>query len=130
VKIFLSQGLAPKPLIMVKSLWEEASDGVSPKWQSQLVALADKACNRTVILGKVVEKQKICRDKQWKVYKPNGHKVCIRDILEKVAFWLAKVKTIGDLICSFDPLHASLPCAGAQFLLTVSRWRYLSIWAC
>jgi len=90
VKIFLSQGLATKPLIMAKSLWEEASDGVSPKWQSQLVALADKACNRTVILGKVVEKQKICRDKQWKVYKPNGHKVCIRDILEKVAFWLSE----------------------------------------
>jgi hypothetical protein len=38
-----------------------------------------------------------------------------------VAFWVDKVKETGDIIVQFDPVHASLPWAGARFLLTVSH---------
>lgn len=105
---------------MAQSLWEEAADKVNTRWQDQLVALSDKSCNPSALLAKVLEKQKICRDKQWRVYKPNGHRVFVREILENVATWVSKVQAVGDVICSFDPVHASLPWAGARFLLTVS----------
>ena len=45
--------------------------------------------------------------------------VYIRDVLGKVAFWLQKVKSVGDIVSSFDPVHAALPWAGIRFLLVV-----------
>ena len=46
--------------------------------------------------------------------------VFVRDILERVAFWLDKLKSVGDVISSFDPVHLALPWAGVRFLLVVT----------
>jgi len=45
--------------------------------------------------------------------------VYIRDVLGKVAFWLDKIKSVGDVVASFDPVHAALPWAGVRFLIVV-----------
>jgi hypothetical protein len=106
---------------MEKSHWEEAANNVPMKWQEQLQALSDLSCGPSILLDSVIKKQADCRAKQWQCRKPNGHKVYVRDILEKVAFWVDKVKETGDIIVQFDPVHACLPWAGVRFLLTVSH---------
>jgi hypothetical protein len=105
---------------MEHSLWEDAAKEVAAKWQEQLRALTDLSCGPSALLSSVSQEQADCRAKQWKYQKPNGQKVYVRDILEKVAFWLEKVKDVGDVLVQYDPAHASLPWAGARFLLTVS----------
>jgi hypothetical protein len=104
---------------MKLSLWEEAAKTVEPKWQDQLNALTDLSCGPDQLLEDVLEKQKLCRSRGWKCCKPNGQKVYVRDILEKVAFCLGKVQQIGDVAVQYDPVHAALPWAGARFLLMV-----------
>jgi hypothetical protein len=106
---------------MEKSYWEEAANNIPMKWQEQLRALSDLSCGPSVLLDSVIKEQADCRAKQWQCRKPNGHKVYVRDILEKVAFWVDKVKETGDIIVQFDPVHACLPWAGVRFLLAVSH---------
>src|ERR1700761_2436541 len=104
----------------MKRNWEEAAKAVPIKWEEQLRALNDLSCGPSELLNSVVKEQAHCRARQWECRKPNGHRVYVRDILEKVSAWVDKVKEIGDVIVQFDPVHASLPWAGARFLLTVS----------
>jgi hypothetical protein len=106
---------------MKKSNWEEAAKNVPIKWEEQLRALTDLSCGPSELLESVIKEKARCREKQWQFRKPNGHRVHVRDILEKVAFWVDKVKEVGDIIVQFDPVHASLPWAGARFLLSVSH---------
>ena len=115
------QNLDPEDAAMVQSLWQEAAKDVAVKWQEQLLALADLSCGPSALLDNVTREQAHCRARQWKCHKPNGQKVYLRDILEKVAFWLEKVKDVGDVLVQYDPVHSSLPWAGARFLLTVSH---------
>jgi hypothetical protein len=119
--ILSHQKLDPEHVAMKQSLWEEAAKDVAVKWQEQLRALTDLSCGPSALLDNVTKEQADCRAKQWKCHKPNGQKVYVRDILEKVAFWLEKVKDVGDILVQYDPVHSSLPWAGARFLLTVSH---------
>jgi hypothetical protein len=119
--ILSHQKLNPEHVAMEQSLWEEAAKDVAVKWQEQLRALTDLSCGPSALLDNVTKEQADCRAKQWKCHKPNGQKVYVRDILEKVAFWLEKVKDVGDVLVQYDPAHASLPWAGARFLLMVSH---------
>ena len=45
--------------------------------------------------------------------------IIIRDLLEKVSFWVSKFKEAVDVAVQFDPLHASLPWAAVRSLLQV-----------
>ncbi|KAI1027619.1 hypothetical protein LB504_011731 [Fusarium proliferatum] len=42
-----------------------------------------------------------------------------RKYFDKIIYWLDKVKGIGDVISSFDPVHAALPWAAFRFALQV-----------
>lgn len=64
------------------------------------------------------ERQTECEDQRWK-FELKGRKIIIRDVLEKIIVWIDKVKQIGDIAVSFDPVHAALPWAGIRFLLQV-----------
>lgn len=68
--------------------------------------------------SEVVKKQIACEDRRWK-FELNGHQIVLREVAEKIIFWIDKFKEIGDIAVNFDPVHASLPWAGMRFLLEV-----------
>ena len=41
------------------------------------------------------------------------------DLFCKVIRWINLFKQVGDAAVQYDPVHASLPCAGVRFLLQV-----------
>jgi hypothetical protein len=45
--------------------------------------------------------------------------IILRDVAEKIVFWLDKFKEVGDVAVNFDPVHAALPWAGVRLLLQV-----------
>jgi hypothetical protein len=104
----------------MESLWEQAaaSKEIGLKWKPQLDGLFDLSCGPGALLFNVQKSRDECREKQWNVTL-NGRKIYARDILERCSTWLEKVKQVGDIVTSFDPVHAALPWAGARLLLTV-----------
>lgn len=67
----------------------------------------------------VQEKQKAYLQKCWTL-KTNAGRIIVRDILDKVAFWINKFKEIVDVATQFDPSQMSLPWTGVRFLLQVT----------
>lgn len=65
-----------------------------------------------------VKKRIECENRRWKL-EVNGRRIILRDVAEKIIFWIDKFKQIGDIAVNFDPVHASLPWAGIRFLLEV-----------
>ncbi|PNP78932.1 hypothetical protein FNYG_07797 [Fusarium nygamai] len=53
--------------------------------------------------------------KKQKDLEKSGHR--FRKYFDKIIHWLDKVKGIGDVISSFDPVHAALPWAAFRFAL-------------
>lgn len=68
----------------------------------------------------LVQKQELkAQERKWKWKKKNGQVIIIRDIFVKLAIWIEKFKSIGDIVVQYDPIHASLPWAFVRFLLQV-----------
>lgn len=65
-----------------------------------------------------VKKQAECESNCWK-FEINGRQIILRDVVGKIIAWIDKFKQIGDIVVSFDPVHAALPWAGIRFLLEV-----------
>jgi ankyrin repeat domain-containing protein 50 len=59
-----------------------------------------------------------CDGKRWK-FAFNGQQVILRDVAQKIFYWLQKFKEAGDITVNFDPVHAALPWAAFRFLLQV-----------
>ncbi|KAI4122117.1 MAG: hypothetical protein LQ338_005993 [Usnochroma carphineum] len=61
------------------------------------------------------------RDETWKnrlsVKRRNGEKLFIYDIFGKIAKWIEKFVSIGDVAVQYDPAHAALPWAAVRFVL-------------
>lgn len=55
---------------------------------------------------------------KWSV-KAGKHKLELRPLFDSMIKWLDKFKGIGDLVSSFDPVHAALPWAAFRFVLQV-----------
>nr|RBQ91389.1 hypothetical protein FVER53263_13197 [Fusarium verticillioides] len=53
--------------------------------------------------------------KKQKDFEKSNHK--FRKYFDKIIHWLDKVKGIGDVVSSFDPVHAALPWAAFRFAL-------------
>lgn len=65
------------------------------------------------------QKQKEVVDaKSWK-YTKDGEQIVLRDVADKLIYWVDRFKAIGDVVASCDPTHAALPWAGCRFLLEV-----------
>ena len=64
------------------------------------------------------KKRNDCEAQRWK-FKLKGRQIILRDVAEKIIFWVDKFKQIGDIAVNFDQVHASLPWAGVRFLLEV-----------
>ncbi|KAJ3954087.1 hypothetical protein N0V92_009425 [Colletotrichum tropicale] len=49
--------------------------------------------------------------------KAGKHKMELRPLFDNMVKWIAKFKGIGDVVSSFDPVHAALPWAAFRFVL-------------
>ncbi|KAH8594471.1 hypothetical protein B0O99DRAFT_687700 [Bisporella sp. PMI_857] len=105
---------------MTVNLWQEAASTLDQKLQVQLAKLGKSGGGPDGLLRIVQEKREECIAKQWTCRNFKGQRVYVKEIFEKVALWLDKVKGVGDIVSSFDPVHAALPWAGARFLITLA----------
>ena len=61
-----------------------------------------------------------CIRKKWKYTRSNGKTVALRDVFDKVLYWVEMFKTIiGDVVAQHVPAFGALPWAGVGFLLNV-----------
>lgn len=65
------------------------------------------------------EMKKTYEKNGWTYTKKSGEIIVLRDIADKVINWIDRFKEIGDVVASFDPVHAALPWAGCRLLLEV-----------
>ena len=77
--------------------------------------------NKHDVLAQVLrtarEKRQLCLQNRWKLKKPSGEVVVLRDLMEKIISWLDTFKAIGDVAMQYDTAHASLAWASVRFLL-------------
>lgn len=73
------------------------------------------------VLAAANEKKDQMRDKQWKYTRSHGTTVVFRDIFDKIALRLNKLKDIGDTLTQVDRLNAGVPWAVIKFFLRVRR---------
>ncbi|KAK6839301.1 hypothetical protein PG987_005167 [Apiospora arundinis] len=104
--------------IPAPSLWEKAFDSLDAGLRDKLAA--NKINDRTIldaVLRLVEDRRAESQRKQWSFKKPGGETIIVRHVLEKIVFWIKSVQSVGDVVVSFDPVHAALPWAAFRFLL-------------
>ncbi|KAF7889956.1 uncharacterized protein EAF02_002371 [Botrytis sinoallii] len=111
-------GAAPYVKTQSEDLWNEALKQVQFTNISALVAAGLERRQILVEILDLVQKQELkAQERKWKWKKKNGQVIIIRDIFVKLAIWIEKFKSIGDIVVQYDPIHASLPWAAVRFLL-------------
>lgn len=70
------------------------------------------------LIIKTKKKQTECKENSYK-FNFLGREIFLEDVAEKIVFWLNKVKDLGDVAASFDPVHAGIPWAVIKFCLQV-----------
>ncbi|TGO46429.1 hypothetical protein BOTNAR_0588g00050 [Botryotinia narcissicola] len=101
-----------------EDLWNEALKQVQFTNTSALVAAGLERLQILVEILDLVQKQELkAQERKWKWKKKNGQLIIIRVIFVKLAIWMEKFKSIGDIVVQYDPIHASLPWAVVRFLL-------------
>lgn len=109
-------------------LWEIAQRQIDGDLSS--FPVSDTSDRRDIladILVIVREAEQASLQKRWKWKNRKGEVVILRDVFAKIAVWVDRLKSIGDIIVQYDPVHSALPWAAARFLLQVSCDRYLDI---
>ncbi|KAL1622360.1 hypothetical protein SLS54_004924 [Diplodia seriata] len=104
-----------------KSLWDRAFDELDAHDRQRLAAVQpDRLTVLEDVLDSVEQKKQTCLEKRWAIRKPNGDRVILRDLCEKVVCWIDKFKAVGDAATQYDPGHAALPWAAVRFVLQVA----------
>ena len=105
---------------LVRDLWGLAFEKLSLEDKEAMLSIMSSS--KLDILRHLhtaaVKKRTDCEDRRWK-FELNGRHIILRDVAEKIIFWIDKFKQIGDIAVNFDPVHALLPWAGLRFLLEV-----------
>ncbi|TGO16238.1 hypothetical protein BTUL_0030g00230 [Botrytis tulipae] len=113
-----THGAAPYVKTKSEDLWNEALKQVQFTNTSALVAAGLERRQILVEILDLVQKQELkAQERKWKWKRKNGQVIIIRDIFVKLAIWMEKFKSIGDIVVQYDPIHASLPWAVVRFLL-------------
>ncbi|KAJ5680260.1 hypothetical protein N7536_011399 [Penicillium majusculum] len=105
-----------------ENLWTLAFHSLPPATKEALEKYQNEKHIETVdtTLKAVRDKQIVCLQKRWTIKTKAGKRLIVRDVLDKVAFWLNRFKEVGDIAVQYDPTHASLPWAGVRVLLQAS----------
>ncbi|OJD14083.1 hypothetical protein AJ78_05529, partial [Emergomyces pasteurianus Ep9510] len=106
-----------------RDLWFQALQKLANDEQQIIIAIQSikaTACPLSDSIAELVQmtrrKQEECESKYYR-FSLRGKQLILRDVAEKVIFWLNKFKGIGDVAVGFDQAHASLPWAGVRFML-------------
>jgi ankyrin repeat domain-containing protein 50 len=108
-----------------RDLWLDALQTLSEDEQQAIQNIQPSKATQSPLSGRIEELVSITRMKQGECEKKSykfcfqGKEIILRDVAEKIVFWLDKFKAVGDVIANFDPVHASLPWAGVRLLLQV-----------
>ncbi|KAJ4304648.1 hypothetical protein N0V90_000174 [Kalmusia sp. IMI 367209] len=103
------------------TLWKIALDTLCEEDRSLINVPVDDSIDLIEdVLSVVKEKERLCRDKRWKVTKKNGQQIILRDLFEKSAKWIQRFKEVGDIAVQYDTTAASLPWAAVRLVLQVS----------
>jgi ankyrin repeat protein len=80
-----------------------------------------KTGKRDVALAalKVAEaKRQQALKRRWRIRRSSSQDdIIVRDVMEKVIYWIRRFKEVGDQMVQYDPGHAALPWAAFRFLL-------------
>lgn len=94
--------LSSLPVNSEPTLWEKAVNSLSAEDQHLFIIPGH---GKLDVLQDVKEltsiKMKLCEEKQWKL-QWTGKTIIVRDLANKVLFWVAKFKEIGDTVVQFD----------------------------
>ena len=102
-------------------LWKHARQLLDSKELELLDSSSDGADASTVLsdLQKLAqEKRAAAQSSAWTI-DFGGRRIALRDVAGKIAVWASSFKEIGDVIVSFDPVHAALPWAAMRLILQV-----------
>jgi len=113
------------PTSPTRDLWFDALQTLSEEEQKAIQHIQPIQAVQLPLSGRIEELVKITRTKQHECereyykFRFQGQEIILRDVAEKIIFWLNKFKAIGDIVVNIDPVHAGLPWAGVRFLLQV-----------
>lgn len=101
--------------------WQLAFDSLDPATKAIIdSAETGKRDVPAAALAAAKARHDFCLKRRWKITKPNGDAIIVRNVVEKIVKWINKFKEVGDVAVQYDPSHASLPWAGVRFLLQLT----------
>ncbi|KAF4471002.1 ankyrin 1, partial [Fusarium albosuccineum] len=117
----MATNTSPPSPTHTQSLWDRAFDSLNGDLKLALnQARTQKRDILAAVLKAAEDKRATCLRRGWKFKRSNGEVVIIRDLLEKIAKWIDRFKTVGDVAVQFDASSASLPWAAVRFLLQIT----------
>lgn len=107
------------------SLWDIALQNIALQnisIQCREILMTYKSERDVLIkLRNLVEaRQDQCVARKWKI-EYRGRQLILRDLAQKTLKWIDAFKQVGDVVVSFDPVHAALPWAVIRFFLQVFK---------
>lgn len=110
--------------ITTSNLWHAAVAMLDPNQRAKLAQAKGSTFNLLASVREEAERKKnLCLRKRWKV-QLGGKQIVLRDLFDKIISWVDEFTAIGDVVASFDPVHAALPWAGVRFLLKVVQYMF------
>lgn len=101
------------------SLWESALKTLTPDEMKICEQYKGLELNAIASLLSVVKaKQQECEKHQWK-FRLFNKEVKFQNVAGNIASYLVKLQGVGDMVASFDSMHAALPWAAVKLLLQV-----------
>ncbi|KAH8598886.1 hypothetical protein B0O99DRAFT_614393 [Bisporella sp. PMI_857] len=104
------------------ALWQEAQNQLGA---GQLGVFHPQLSDRRELLVEILAivrgAEQASLGKRWKWKNRKGEVVILRDVFGKMVVWIEKLKSIGDIIIQYDPIHSALPWAAARFVLQVNQ---------
>ena len=102
------------------NLWDKALETLSIELRTSLdLTRAGRGEILSRALREAREKKQLCAKKCWKLKRPNGETIIVRDVVEKIIVWIEKFIAVGDAAVQYDPGHAAPAWAAFRFVLQV-----------
>jgi hypothetical protein len=99
-------------------LWKKAVDSLDPHLITGLDPAKTGVRDIVTAVFRVAQaKRDESAKKRWRISRRGKQDVIVRDVMEKIIFWIDRFKDVGDNAVQYDPGHAALPWAAIRFIL-------------
>jgi ankyrin repeat protein len=99
-------------------LWKKAVDSLDPRVISGLDPAKTGMRDIVTAVFRVAQaKRDESAKKRWRISRRGKQDIIVRDVMEKIIFWIDRFKDVGDNAVQCDPGHAALPWAAVRFIL-------------